>query len=74
MYWQKLLTRLFLLLSYGLFLIAGVFGADAQPDSHHGFDAEGLDTYIMGFRLLSNPVAATDAIIQVKTFLNKHLK
>jgi len=44
------------------------------PDSHQGFDAEGLDTYIMGFRLLSNPVAATDAIIQVKAFLAKHLK
>lgn len=44
------------------------------PDSHHGFDAEGHDTNIMGFRLLSNPVAATDAIIQVKTFLARHLK
>ncbi len=44
------------------------------PDSHHGFDAEGLDRHIMGFRLLSNPVAAADAIIQVKAFLNKHLK
>jgi len=44
------------------------------PDSHQGFDAEGLDKYIMGFRLLSNPVAAADAMIHVKTFLNKHLK
>ena len=44
------------------------------PDSHHGFDGEGFDKKIAGHRLLSNPVAAADAIIQVKTFLTKHLK
>jgi len=44
------------------------------PDSHHGFDGEGIDTFIEGHRLLFNPVAAADAIIQVKTFLAKHLK
>jgi len=44
------------------------------PDSHHGFDGEGLDTFVEGHRMLYNPVAAADAIIQVKTFLAKHLK
>jgi dienelactone hydrolase len=44
------------------------------PDSHHGFDGEGIDTVIAGHRLLFNPVAAADAIIQVKAFLAKHLK
>jgi dienelactone hydrolase len=43
-------------------------------DSHHGFDEEGIDTVIAGHRLLFNPVAAGDAIIQVKAFLSKHLK
>lgn len=43
-------------------------------DSHHGFDGEELDTYVAGHRLLYNPVAAADAIIQVKTFLANHLK
>jgi dienelactone hydrolase len=44
------------------------------PDSHHGFDGEELDTSVAGHRLLYNPVAAADAIIQVKAFLAKHLK
>lgn len=44
------------------------------PDSHHGFDGEGVDMFIAGYRLLYNPAAAADAIIQVKTFLTKHLK
>jgi dienelactone hydrolase len=44
------------------------------PDSHHGFDAEGADLYIAGHRILYNPAAANDAIIQVKEFLTKHLK
>jgi dienelactone hydrolase len=44
------------------------------PDSHHGFDGEELDTIVAGYRLLYNPVAAADAIIQVKAFLAKHLK
>ena len=44
------------------------------PDSHHGFDWEGIDTLIEGHRVLFNPAAAGDAIIQVKAFLAKHLK
>ena len=44
------------------------------PDSHHGFDGEGIDTVIAGHRLLFHPVAAADAIIQVKAFLAKHMK
>ena len=44
------------------------------PDSHHGFDWEGIDTLIEGHRVLFNPVALGDAIIQVKAFLAKHLK
>jgi dienelactone hydrolase len=44
------------------------------PDSHHGFDWEGIDTLIEGHRVLFNPAALGDAIIQVKAFLAKHLK
>ncbi len=48
------------------------------PDSHHGFDGEGLDMVAAGHdgghRMLYNPVAAADAIVQVKEFLTKHLK
>jgi dienelactone hydrolase len=44
------------------------------PDAQHGFDTAGLDTFVAGHRLLSNPVAAADAIIKVKAFLAKHLK
>lgn len=43
-------------------------------DSHHGFDWEGIDTLIEGHRVLFNPAALGDAIIQVKAFLAKHLK
>jgi dienelactone hydrolase len=44
------------------------------PNSHHGFDGEGIDTFVSGHKIRSNPVARADAIIQIKTFLNKHLK
>jgi len=44
------------------------------PDATHGFDAEGADLFIEGHKIQYNPVAAADAIIQVKTFLTKHLK
>jgi dienelactone hydrolase len=44
------------------------------PDATHGFDAEGADLFIEGHRILYNPAAAADAIIQVKEFLTKHLK
>ena len=44
------------------------------PDAYHDFDSVGLDGYLLGHRLLYNPVATADAIIQVKEFLAKHLK
>lgn len=44
------------------------------PDATHGFDTEGADEVIEGHKFQYNPVAAADAIIQVKTFLTKHLK
>ena len=48
------------------------------PNAYHGFDGEGLDMVATdhdgGHRMLYNPVAAADAIIQVKTFLTKHMK
>ena len=42
--------------------------------AHHGFDAEGMDKTIKGHRLLYDPAAAADAIQEVKSFLEKHLK
>ena len=44
------------------------------PDAYHDFDSEGLDGYLLGHRLLYNPAALDDAIVQVKEFLAKHLK
>ena len=44
------------------------------PDSYHCFDCEGNDTYTAGHRLLYNPAATADTIIQVKEFLAKYLK
>jgi dienelactone hydrolase len=44
------------------------------PDSTHAFDREGIDMSYQGHRMLYNPVATADAIIQVKAFLAKHLK
>jgi dienelactone hydrolase len=44
------------------------------PRAYHGFDIEGIDTGYMDHRYRYNPTAATDSIIQVKTFLAKHLK
>jgi dienelactone hydrolase len=44
------------------------------PDATHGFDMEGIDMTFLGYRILYNPAAAADAIIQVKEFLTKHLK
>ena len=40
----------------------------------HGFDAEGMDKTIKGHRLLYDPVAAADAMEEVRSFLEKHLK
>jgi dienelactone hydrolase len=44
------------------------------PRAYHGFDVEGIDTSYMDHRFRYNPTAAADSIIQVKTFLAKHLK
>jgi dienelactone hydrolase len=48
------------------------------PKAYHAFDAEGMDRYEQGsrdrHRLLYNPAAASDSIIRVREFLEKHLK
>lgn len=44
------------------------------PEAHSCFDWEGKDEMYWGSRLLYNPEAAKDAIIQVKSFLAKYLK
>jgi dienelactone hydrolase len=42
--------------------------------AYHDFDWEGTDELYEGHRLLYDPIAAQNAIIQVKSFLAKHLK
>jgi dienelactone hydrolase len=44
------------------------------PGATHGFDMEGVDVTVQGHRMLYNPEATADAIIQVKEFLSMHLK
>jgi dienelactone hydrolase len=44
------------------------------PGAYHCFDVEGVNREYMGHRLHYNPVAAADSILQVKTFLSKHMK
>jgi len=44
------------------------------PRAYHGFDVEGIDTSYLDHPFRYNSTAAADAIIQVKTFLSKHLK
>ena len=45
------------------------------PGAHHGFDWEGVDLVkLHQHRILSNPEALADSIIQVKEFLAKYLK
>ena len=44
------------------------------PRAYHGFDVEGIDTSYLDRRFRYNQAAAADSIIQVKTFLAKHLK
>jgi dienelactone hydrolase len=44
------------------------------PRAYHGFDVEGIDTSYLDRRYRYNPTAAADSMIQVKTFLAKHLK
>ena len=43
------------------------------PGAYHDFDWEGMDSNYKDHRLLYDPVAAKDAINQVKRFLAKHL-
>ena len=43
------------------------------PGAHHDFDWEGMNKVYEGHRMLYDPIAAKDAIIQVKSFLAKHL-
>ena len=44
------------------------------PNAHHGFDIEGRDAVNLGYRVLFNPEALADSIVQVREFLAKHLK
>ena len=48
------------------------------PKSYHGFDAEGMDQYVRGsrgtHRMLYNPAAAADSVVQVRQFLETHFK
>ena len=44
------------------------------PGAYHDFDWEGMDAIYEGHRLLYDPVAAKEAINQVKSFLAKTLK
>jgi dienelactone hydrolase len=44
------------------------------PGAYHDFDFEGVDEVYEGHRLRYDQEAAEDAIIQVKSFLVKHLK
>jgi dienelactone hydrolase len=44
------------------------------PGAYHCFDWEGLDMIYQGHRLLHDPAAEADAIIQVRNFLEKHMK
>jgi dienelactone hydrolase len=44
------------------------------PGAYHDFDWEGTDEIYEGHRLLYDPIAAKDAIVQVKSFLAKHFR
>ena len=44
------------------------------PGVYHGFDWKGKNSVVKGHRVLYDPVAAADAIVQVRYFLAKHLK
>ena len=44
------------------------------PDAYHCFDCKGKDEVDRGHKLLYNPEAAKDAIMQVKSFLAKYLR
>ena len=42
------------------------------PGAYHDFDWEGIDTIVSGHRLLYDPAATDDAIIQIESFLSEH--
>jgi dienelactone hydrolase len=44
------------------------------PGAHHAFDWKEVNTTYLGHRLLYDPIAAADAVVQVKNFLAKHLR
>jgi dienelactone hydrolase len=44
------------------------------PGAYHDFDYEGLYEIYEGHKLRYDPIAAQDSIVQVKSFLTKHLK
>jgi dienelactone hydrolase len=44
------------------------------PGAYHGFDMEGIDLKVEGHRILYNPEALADSIVQVREFLAKNLK
>lgn len=44
------------------------------PQAYHCFDFEGIDTSKEGHRLLYNPMAANDAVEDVKNFLTRYVK
>jgi len=44
------------------------------PEAYHCFDWKGMDRVYKGHRLLYDPAAAADAIVQVQNFLEKHLQ
>ena len=44
------------------------------PGNYHGFDLEGTDLVVQQHRILYNPAALADSIVQVKEFLAKHIK
>jgi len=44
------------------------------PDAYHCFDWEGMNLEYMGDRYQYNHEAATDAIVRLRRFLDKHLK
>jgi dienelactone hydrolase len=49
------------------------FVAKGYPGTKFGFDVEGLDEVFQDVRYTYDPVAAADAIEQVKAFLEKHI-
>jgi len=43
------------------------------PGATHGFDMEGVDVEVQGHRMLYNPEATADSIVQVREFLSEHM-